>query len=354
MPYSDPKMIERVLPPEVLTQIHQDYFTWLQWGWKSNGRLPYEHGHMQHYILRHSKSLDLDQQDVPGYEEQHPAVADAFDIIQQILGPRGLIRAYAKSYHYGQDAYPHTDMSNSRYVTADGKKREELNEVLEGWETVIIYMSKDWQKEYYGATILYTDDGEIDASCLPRYNRAFIFDASQEHSTSPLSRMCPINKDILVFNTMPAHQKDEGFSYLMEHSKGLPHSGKTFEQHLWNVFYNLEYGIKASPAACKAGLWHSVYGTVYDKHDKSKFTRDIVRGFIGDEAEKLVHQFCSYTSNRAEQILESGNTDLMMIEFANLVDQNYDGKYNEKLAKLKSGFDHVNVRLEDESGRNTE
>ena len=25
-------------------------------------------------------------------------------------------------------------MSNSRYVTADGKKREELNEVLEGFE----------------------------------------------------------------------------------------------------------------------------------------------------------------------------------------------------------------------------
>ena len=44
----------------------------------------------------------------------------------------------------------------------------------------------------------------------------------------------------------------------------------------------------------------------------------------------------------------------MMIEFANLVDQNYDGKYNEKLAKLKSGFDTVNVRLEDESGRDTE
>ena len=95
---------------------------------------------------------------------------------------------------------------------------------------------------------------------------------------------------------------------------------------------------------------------MYDKHDKSKFTRDIVRGFIGDEAEKLVHQFCSYTTDRVEHILESGNADLMMIEFANLVDQNYDGKYNEKLAKLKSGFDTVNevTRLEDESGRNTE
>ena len=356
MPYIDPKMIDGVLPPEVLQRIHRDYFTWMQSGWKSNNRLPYEHGHNQHYILHNSKSFDLDMQDMPGYEDQHPGLADAFDTIQQIIGKRGLIRAYAKSYHYGQDAYAHRDISTNRYKTKDGKSRAELDHVIEDFETVIIYMSKDWQKDYYGSTLLYTDVGEIEAACLPKYNRAFIFDAAQEHSSSPLSRYCPINKDILVFNTMPIRQKDEGFTYLMEHSKGLPHSGKTFEQHLWNVYWNLEHGLKASRAACRAGLWHSVYGTVYDKHDKSKFTRDIVRGFIGDEAEKLVHQFCSYTTNRVEHILESGNADLMMIEFANLVDQNYDGKYNEKLAKLKSGFDTVNevTRLEDESGRDTE
>ena len=59
MPYIDPKMIDGVLPPQVLHQIHQDYFTWMQSGWKSNNRLPYEHGHNQHYILRHSKSFDI-------------------------------------------------------------------------------------------------------------------------------------------------------------------------------------------------------------------------------------------------------------------------------------------------------
>ena len=114
-----------------------------------------------------------------------------------------------------------------------------------------------------------------------------------------------------------------------------------FEQHLWNVYWNLEYGLKASKDACRAGLWHSVYGTVYDKHDKSKFTRDIVRKYIGDEAEKLVHQFCSYTSNRVEQILESGNTDLMMVEFANLVDQNFNGQYNERCQKLVVAIDEL-------------
>ena len=40
---------------------------------------------MQHYILRHSKSLDLDQQDVPGYEEQHPAVQNSVNAIKQYV-----------------------------------------------------------------------------------------------------------------------------------------------------------------------------------------------------------------------------------------------------------------------------
>ena len=39
----------------------------MQSGWKSNHRLPYEHGHNQHYILYNSKSLDTTDID-PEYQ----------------------------------------------------------------------------------------------------------------------------------------------------------------------------------------------------------------------------------------------------------------------------------------------
>ena len=361
MAYTDPRLVDGVFPEPVLKELKHRYFAWMQSGWKSNGKKEYDHGHNQHYALRNAKHIEVDLTDTPNFEQDHPGIADAFDIIQQIIGPRGLIRCYAKSYHYGQDAYAHSDMQDSKFVTKDGKTISQEDEPIEGFETIIVYMSKDWKIDYYGATILYTDEGEIDASCLPKYNRMFIFDSSQLHASSPLSRLCPINKDIMVFNTMPIWQKDDGFKYLMDHTKDYPHTGRSFSEHLWNVYQYLEHNLRASPAACKAGLWHSAYGTSAYKQNKGdpNFTRDIVRGFIGEEAEDLVHQFCSFKSPRTPKILESGNKDLMMIEFANLVDQNPDGKYNDSIMKLQSGWNDITGApleelIEDEARRDTE
>jgi len=349
MTYADPRLVDGVFPEPVLNELKYRYFGWMQTGWKSSSNKSYDHGHNQHYILRNARHIEVDLTDIPNFEQDHPGIADAFDIIQQILGPRGLVRCYAKSYHYGQDAYAHTDLEDSKFVTKDGTPIEELDEAIEGFETVIVYMSKDWKMDYYGATILYTDEGEIDASCLPKYNRMFILDSSQLHASSSLSRMCPISKDIMVFNTMPIWQKDEGFTYLMKHTKDYPHVGKTFSEHFWNVYQYLESNLEASSAVCKAGLWHSACDTA--KYTKNKgdpnFTRDIVRGFIGKEAEDLVHQFCSFKKPRVPKILESGNKYLMLIELANLVDQNTNGKYNDNIMKLQSG-------LEDEARRDTE
>ena len=349
MAYTNPQLVEGVFPEPVLNELRHRYFGWMQTGWKSNGTKSYDYGHNQHYILRNARHIEVNLTDTPNFEQDHPGIADAFDIIQQIIGPRGLIRCYAKSYHYGQDAYAHSDMQSAMFVTKDGKTLSQEDGPIEGFETIIVYMSKDWKMDYYGATILYTDEGEIDASCLPKYNRMFILDSAQLHASSPLSRMCPINKDIMVFNTMPIHQKDEGFTYLMEHTKDYPHTGRSFSEHLWKVYQYLESTLKASPAACKAGLWHSAYGTsTYTKNKRDpNFTRDIVRGFIGEEAEDLVHQFCSFKKPRTPKILESGNKDLMLIELANLVDQNLDGKYNDSIMKLQSS-------LKNEARRDTE
>lgn len=343
MRYIEPKCVDDAFHDKLLQDIKTTYLSWVQSGWKSS-RNANEYGHGQHYIGRSIKHICVDLMSIPGFQQYHPHVTEVFNVIQEVIGPRKLFRVYAKSYHYGQDAYPHTDMTGSfRLGGVEGVKRSEYSELVEDFETVIIYLSKDWKNEYFGQTILYTEDGEVDAAMNVKYGRTFIFDSAQLHSSAPLSRITPINKDILVFNTMPLNQSDDGFDYLKEHTKDYPHSGKTFFEHLWNVFSTLG-AMKAPKDVCLAGFWHAAYGTAsYQKHDKSKFTRKIVRGFIGVEAEKLVHEFCSM-SPRTDPIIEGTNIQLKMIEYANLVDQNPDGVYNDKIEQLLRG-------ITDETGR---
>ena len=138
-----------------------------------------------------------------------------------------------------------------------------------------------------------------------------------------------------MFNTIPSYQSDDGFNFLLKHCSDVAHSGKPFIEHLWNVFETLEE-MQVKPHVALAGLWHSAYGTVfYQKHDKSVFTRDKVKSFIGEEAEDLVYRFCELPKNRVEKIIKLNDVELAYIEVANLLDQNFNGRFNEDLAKLK-------------------
>lgn len=334
MEFIEPRLIDDIIHPADIEDLERSYLTWFTNGWKSDGRLPYEYGHGQHYIGRPSKNLCIDLTLLPRFKREHGQLLQVFDSIQEIIGPRGLFRCYAKSYHYGQDAYQHTDLTGS-FTMPDGTPRKEVDEKVEGFETCIIYMTKDWKSDYYGHTVLYTPDDELALSIMPKYNRMFVFDSAQKHASVPLSRMCPVNKNILVFNTIPSYQSDDGFNFLLKHCSDVTHSGKPFIEHLWNVFETLEE-MKAKPHVALAGLWHSAYGTVfYQKHDKSVFTRDKVKSFIGEEAEDLVYRFCELPKNRVEKIIELNDVELAYIEVANLLDQNFNGRFNEDLAKLK-------------------
>lgn len=112
-----------------------------------------------------------------------------------------------------------------------------------------------------------------------------------------------------------------------------PHSNKTFYEHLTNVENILR--ICGQPEyVCAAGLFHSVYGTVYFKQ-KTISDREAVKALIGDKAEQLVYLFCNahrpycwFTGN--DLVLKNGTfvridnqtmQDLRMIEGANLLDQ---------------------------------
>ena len=327
MSFIEPKCVEGAFSEDLLVDIKKKYCSWFQSGWKSNERNTFEYGHGQHNIVKQPKFFDWDMILSPNIEQNHPVMLDAFDVLQEIIGKRSLFRCYTKTYHYGQDAYPHVDKQAKRTGPA---------------ETAILYLTQNWDPKYYGMTLLY-EDNEVSVAMLPKYNRLFIFDSAQLHSTSPLSRITPFEKTIMVFNTAPIDFGDEGVKYLFDNTNSVEHTGRPFFNHLWNVYMYCEQ-LGAEKPVCMAALWHSVYGDVYKKHDVNMFTPKIVEKHIGKEAAELVKvygEMGAMLSPTYEAAINSGDKRFMMIELANLVDQNFNGQYNERCQKLVVAIDEL-------------
>lgn len=124
--------------------------------------------------------------------------------------------------------------------------------------------------------------------------------------------------------------------------ESVPHSGRTFYEHLKNVEDILRI-CRQPEYVCLAGLYHSIYGTNFFLQQTTQ-DRDAVRAVIGDLAERLAYLFCNahrpycwFTSN--DLVLRDGTyvrvdgqtlQDLRMIEGANLLDQ-------------QMGVDHITI-----------
>ena len=330
--YKKPIIIEDAISQAHMTAV-EEYSTWMKYGWKSNGRKEYDFGHWQRDIAVSSKKLNLDQALYPSFEKDHPVMADILDGLVDILGPRALLRCYIKTYTYGTDGYIHTDSAEKRF--------EVEGEIpSDGFETAILYLNKEWDPDWFGATLLYTDDNDIDIGVLPRYNRLFIFDGRQKHSTSPLSRYCPTGKQILVFNLMPHETVDEGFIFLKNMYSNTSHSGTTVFDHLLGTFTILDR-LPCTTETAVAGLWHNVYGTVF--FDQPSLDRSRVISIIGAEAEALVYKFSQYERNRFEEIYHGDDINMKYIEYANLLEQSArrPGRSNEKINALKAQLDEL-------------
>ncbi|KIW59684.1 hypothetical protein PV05_04119 [Exophiala xenobiotica] len=153
----------------------------------------------------------------------------------------------------------------------------------------------------------------------------------------------PLEADQLAPSSPPAK-----FAFLQAVTGTQKHGKtKTFYQHLLNVYtYLKDHG--APEEVCDAGLFHSIYGTESYKFQDDRITREVVRGFIGDYAEELVHIFCT-TKDRFNVIVHNTMElstrqarDLCAIEFANKWDQNKDRRYRQQLIMLAEAI----VRLE--------
>lgn len=132
-------------------------------------------------------------------------------------------------------------------------------------------------------------------------------------------------------------EAQEKFAFLKELTSSSKHLHKSFYEHLCNVYMYL-HEQKLPEDVCNAGLFHSVYGTEFYEFSSSRITREVVRGYIGDYAEELVHLFCGFKKNRFKAIVGNAlglskqqQLDLCYVEFANLWDQRQHGELQERL-----------------------
>ena len=117
-------------------------------------------------------------------------------------------------------------------------------------------------------------------------------------------------------------------NFILESTKAHKHNGKTFFDHLLQTSGIVEklcqkIGIKEYQYLVDAALFHSIYGTDYYEFNE-QITREKVISLIGEQAEQLVHFFCSLPE-RNIQILQhkfdkSLQRDLYIIEYANLLE----------------------------------
>ena len=117
-------------------------------------------------------------------------------------------------------------------------------------------------------------------------------------------------------------------NFILESTKAHKHNGKSFFDHLLQTSGIVEklcqkIGVEDSQYLIDAALFHSIYGNDYYEFNE-QITREKVISLIGEQAEQLVHFFCSLPE-RNIQILQHKfdkrlQRDLYIIEYANLLE----------------------------------
>ena len=143
---------------------------------------------------------------------------------------------------------------------------------------------------------------------------------------------------------------------LSQGAASIPHSGYTLWDHLAGVHSILQV-CGAKDYVCRAGLFHSVYGTnVFKTVTIRASRRGEVQNLIGIDAESLVWAFCNLPRPQIfEKSLQGGavfdwlgpfapkdeqlqfHEDLLRLECANLLEQRILYKFP-RLAKIASKF----------------
>lgn len=128
------------------------------------------------------------------------------------------------------------------------------------------------------------------------------------------------------------------FLFLKNLTKDIPHSGKSFYQHLYETGLLL-YKMGEPKYICDAGLYHSIYDTSYFKTNLN-INRNKIKQLIGEKSEYLVYTFCNLGKDRTSTLINDNTIpkeiyiDLLKIEYANLIEQN-KGNLNIQIKKIQ-------------------
>lgn len=315
------KSIEQFLPKEIADELH-DYVRKMKWsyGWHSNNGMGY--AHWNHDIVKAPTANGLDVSD-----RLSGVVLDAWNFIRDnYLPDHILLRCYANSHTYGVEGYPHTDSRRQSDTT------------------VVIYMNRDWRREWGGETVVY-DGNKIEHAELPAFNRAVMFNGSKWHCARGVTRICPEQRKTIMFKAAKSGadlERDNLQSMLtMYGANKQGHKNGSLQNHLL-ITYDLLKASGQAPAVCLAGGAHSVFGTnAFEKVTIDPSIRHVVVDTIGLAATELVELFGKI--DRPKTLVENIGKDgaelrardggailvskeilnaLLMIECANLSEQN--------------------------------
>jgi hypothetical protein len=193
-----------------------------------------------------------------------------------LLPDHVLIRCYANAHTYGVEGYPHTDSSRNHDTT------------------VVVYMNKNWRREWGGETVIY-DGNKIVHAELPEFNRALVFNGADWHCARSVTRICPEQRRTLMFkcakvNADPSRDRLQEFLQSAG-ADNHDHITGSLQHHLL-MTYDILKAAGMPDGVCLAGGAHSIFGTnAFNKVCLSPERRDELVKVIGLPATELVEIF---------------------------------------------------------------
>lgn len=99
--------------------------------------------------------------------------------------PLGLYECSVSANTFGTEGNPHFDFRNRRMVDAH--------------YTALVYCVPRWEAAWAGETLFFDAENEIDGAVLPRAGRVVIMRGDPYHVGRSVSRICPLDRRVLVF-----------------------------------------------------------------------------------------------------------------------------------------------------------
>lgn len=262
--------------------------------------------------------------DITGKEEEGPG------LVHLVIKEDGIVTS-----NEVLDAVKKAIMSNTKYKVED-IYRIKINCLLKNSENVV-YNNKHIDQNFDhnvmiiylndsdGDTILYSGDEIIERSS-PEKNKFIIFNGLINHaSTRPV-----INTYRYIVNINFQPSDDFIIDNIKEIVINQSHSDRELFDHLYGTYLILKK-LGAPRYIMLAGLCHSIYGTsTYNNQTVSIQDRNKIKSIIGPEAEELAFMFSSIdrTPESYKKIENQKQHDLLLIEYANLIDQNFNREHS--------------------------